>query len=298
MSTQQNDTAREYSVTTAVWTQTWTVRGPHDVKLRRAYRRPIAAAPLPSRRAPATVAPDELQWTPTVATYHLGSTVQLATAMLRGLSPTECRCVGLQLGRDLAAQHSLPAEPLLRSLPPGLDRLQRHLATATRDRVPFMTREQAHIVRSHVKDVLERIGHGVAMSFGGLSLGDVYVTAEGYFQLVSGPESCLAAPELDLGWLVGEATELALAGYADPLHAPLDLEAIRQEPFIWSLLQGHRERTRDHDHGLDTGLVVRVAALRLVLHAHDYWASFHDSAESLHHLIVQAEHLLTATPEA
>ncbi|MFD3699861.1 hypothetical protein ACFWUZ_27695 [Streptomyces sp. NPDC058646] len=240
-------------------------------------REPGPLAPAAFHPLPATVS--EIPRTPGVRLVH-GEELPGGARAYRGLSGDESVAghllrhgphPGLRpalhaLGRALAALHTAPVPagaPALRTASRGWDRLDAWLAGRAPEvwaaQAASVVRERLGAERWHrLRDWTAALAADSAgvVSHGAPGLGSLVADpGGGPVELLTGEDVCLAPWYSDVGWAVGELTELAwqLGG---------DSEA-------WQRLVDAVEE----GYGRPLGpLRPRLAALRIALHLHDYTA--------------------------
>ncbi|WP_222192514.1 hypothetical protein [Modestobacter italicus] len=218
----------------------------------------------------------------------------VATLVLAGMPlPAVARMVA-PVGAALAAVHALPATS--GAAPSGLRRLEAWLHTgqgpgdaarlhALLADVPGLT--------ARLRDWVDDLRTAPArLALGAPGMNTLYPDPAGdRTAVLVTDELADAAPEWDLGWLLGELLELA----NDPHRtaAPVPLEG---HPVAEVVLAGHRGADRQGPGAaLDRGRLSRAAVLRWVVHLHDYVA-YVDWAEDLPARL-QRVGLLAADPD-
>ena len=115
------------------------------------------------------------------------------------------------LGAALAALHAQPApEPGVGgAVSPHLLRLQAHLDAEPTSWAGQVVAQLKPQVVASLRRWLDEVSTGPVLCHGGFSLGSVFVDAAAQrVEIVTGDELMLSTPELDLGWMLGELTEI------------------------------------------------------------------------------------------
>lgn len=211
---------------TRAWQQRLVLDGPQWRLMRRTKesspedtaRREVALASLDEiELAPGTrlVRP---KYTSDGAVYEL----DVCEVLMSQLWP-QLRLVGLgleatmtALGKALASIHSLtpPEAGTGGAVSPHLLRLRAHLDADPTSWAGQVVAQLKPTVLASLRRWLDEVSTGTVLCHGGFSLGSAFGDGVGKrLDLVTGDEFMLSRPELDLGWMLGELTEIEyLAG--------------------------------------------------------------------------------------
>lgn len=186
---------------------------PQDTARREAARADLASIELASGSR--LVRPT---YTDEGAVYELDA-VEVLMSQLR----PELRLVGRELeatmtslGKALGTLHSRPAPEggVGGAVSPHLLRLRAHLDAAPSSWAGQVVAQLKPTVVASLRRWLDEVSTGTVLCHGGFSLGSAFVDGSGTrLDILAGDELMLSTPELDLGWMLGELTEIEyLAG--------------------------------------------------------------------------------------
>ena len=169
------------------------------------------------------------------------------------------------LAAFLAELHSAKTElPVVPS--PHVKRLRSHLYAEE----GFVHRSLPGSAVGMLTEWVEALPDTGVLCHGGWSLSSIFASEDlSQLQVVSGEEITLSARELDLGWIVGELTELEFSasssGQSGALYAALA-----------SLFLGAYHQITGYK--IDPAFLARVVALRTTLHLFDFAETFGEEA--------------------
>lgn len=203
-------------------------------------------------------------------TFDLVEEEQLAVQLWPRAAPvflSEDGVGGLRrLGALLARLHRAPVRSGLApvSSSPHVRRLRDYLHGPVPAATEEALRSLAPVTVAGLGAVLEALEAAPrpVVCHGGFSLGSVFADPDHRrLELVVGPELCLAPPELDLGWMLGELTEYELSTVRAGSRTDLFSRAAA------ALRSGYDEEAGA---ALDATLLDGVVAARVALHRFDY----------------------------
>lgn len=254
---------------TSVWFQQVTVNPTGTFTLRREYARdPVdISGPAPSssslKRGGATLIDsrrDERR--PSVDLYELRSQRQLALIVLGGSAESGVRTCFRAVGELLANVHRSESRGPRRAF--HLGRFRENLELMDPGSPSSRLRTMLH--RDALEDItrwlddVESPDLGVP-SVGNAAMSSIFLDETGGVEMTYGPEACTARPEFDVGWLLGELTELEYS------FAQRGLPSSHIPDYARTLLDSY---TSAGGPRLDLGRLARVVAIRVCLHYFDF----------------------------
>jgi uncharacterized protein YhbP (UPF0306 family) len=261
---------------TSLWFQKLIRTGPQEYVLQREYvidplermHRIMPMTPVrPTSVNGATLVRSlrEVEW-PNVDVFYLKNGEQLALIMLDdSRNHHEIRNTYSDIGRLIATHHRNVGEA--RGSVYHLDRLTKLVSRSSID--ISRTQSRMKLSNSHLHSLqvwaeeFQNAQSGVA-SQGNLTMGSIFI-GENATEVTYGPEDCYTYPEFDVGWLLGELTELEYSfkvRQLDGCHIPLCAS---------SFLDAYQETANVT---LDLPRLARVVALRICLHYFDFFETF------------------------
>lgn len=171
-----------------------------------------------------------------------------------------------EVGRLLARLHEKAPSNTMPPAGPNIARLRRYLRSvnAQGSGVLGTLRHETVVRLAEILADLEAAPEQV-LCHGGFSLGSIF-TDDGCrsSQIVIGPEMCVAAPELDLGWMLGELTEFEFAASSSGATPPV------YTAFANAFREGYQQEV---GRTIDETLLAGVIAVRVALHRFDFAAT-------------------------
>ncbi|ASU82834.1 hypothetical protein CDO52_08605 [Nocardiopsis gilva YIM 90087] len=184
------------------------------------------------------------------------------------------------VGQALRALHDSPVNVPVRASPPGIARLEdwlRNKGTAVGDSsrlfteaVRILGEKRLSVAQGWIGELLAN-GDGSVLLHGAPSLGCLVPSPvrHKHHVLLTGEELSQGAPELDLGWILGEFAELRMLEAHGRMCLPTAIVA-----------ETARQLKVGYARPIDRRLTGMAATLRVLLHAHDA-ACYHVWDESL-----------------
>lgn len=255
---------------TSVWFQQVSRTAAGTYLLRREYVRDPADVSGAARSSPVRTAAGatlidsarDSRW-PGVDLYELQSDRQLALVILDGTASdpatTECfRAVGALLAL-MHGSDALGSRQVFHMV-----RFRDELSLAASGTPSSRLRAKlAGPLLDSIENWLEELASPTAgvPSLGNATMNSIFLDESGQVELPYGPEACTADPEYDVGWLLGELTELEYSFSQRGMpssHIPL---------YARILLDSYRDAGGPK---LDLARLARVVAVRVCLHYFDF----------------------------